>query len=1396
MANIDGGALSFKSVMENDQMNSAIEETLRRVQGLSDATVAGGKQMDKAFMQTADGIREALGQIGQACEMHEAKISELESQYNQLGREASAAFMAGRDEEYRAIQETQAGIRGEIAVRKQALEEARNLSNELDKEAAKREEEARLVQENAKAYETLRSQIKSVEKEMASMILQGEQNGLTADAVKATEAYQALMEELGRLNDINLDIKQQGKILANDEAKFQGFIQGLSGLSGAFSAATGAISLFAGENENLQKVMTKVQSVMAIAMGMQSVAQTLNKDSAFQLVTLNGLKEWWAGIVTKATVAEAAETAATGANTAAQQAQATATAQSTVAQGANTVATGAQTTAATAGAVANFTLAGAFRAVGLAIKSIPVFGWIITVISALIAVVAHFNNKAKEAKEAQAKLVEQHYKTIGSINELSEKWKRLGSDMEGKKKLIKESQKAFEDYGVVVRDVADAENLLVKNKTEFVNAQIAKAQSLALLQSDQYQDAMKKSLEAQLTLQDATKEWNETVGKRTGRKASTMEDFKYNAKDGKINRYTAPNASLDMLTAMKDAKEAEFEMQKIYGISEEFKKKHDKTMDSLNRAAIEKNKHTVAGRKVLLEQELEDLKTQRGQLVATDTKAIAEYDKRIKAKQAQIDKLESKGNTSSKTTSKSDKDPFIEQLEKRKAEYERYKKWVNSSNEDIQKAASTEFATLLKDGSSYKKFLENLQSKISLEPQNNQTAKQLSAIRNELAELSKVTVLDAFNESLQKELDGADSVLKRLDIIAQKRNELANDGSDIDEDKKQALDDAEKNALQKQEQETQKLLDDYASYLDKKIKLDLEYSNDLALLEKARANATTDEERRKIDAAISNRKKQYDKDSKLSGDSEYDQMLQTYRTFEQKKEDIIEEFSEKRKKAQEHGNTEMLAQLDKAQNEALSKLAIDEMKISPDWEKMFGNLDEIGTRELERLLATIEGKTAVLGIELSPEDFKVVQDKVKELKNEIKERNPFKALAQGFKDLKAATTDTDKVAALSGMFDSAAKAGNQLKGVISDVTSTLEALGVEGTEEVGAAMQALDGLASGAQDAIMGYMSGNPVQMVGGAIKAIGSVVNYFAGANDRRAERSIKKHQENVKNLQSAYKDLEWQISKALGSEVYKHQQASIENMKQQQRELDGMIRAEQSKKKTDNGKIKEWQERKKELDRSIADTMESISKDILQTDAKSAADQLGDALVSAFAKGEDAAKNFGDVVNNILKNAVLNQLKKNFLAHQMDGVLKDLEKKMGYWTGSGGNKEFIFDGLTPDEIADFKAKVEKATGEFKEAMKATGDLFKEIGLDNDTSLTGAVKGVSEETASIVAGQLNAMRINQGEANNMLRQQLSVLSQIAQNTSYNRHLEKLDGILSALKGQQNDPLRSQGLQQ
>ena len=67
-------------------------------------------------------------------------------------------------------------------------------------------------------------------------------------------------------------------------------MSGVSGLAGVFTTATGALSLFASENEDLARIQTRVQSVMAITMGLQQVFNTLNKDSAFRLVTVVRMK--------------------------------------------------------------------------------------------------------------------------------------------------------------------------------------------------------------------------------------------------------------------------------------------------------------------------------------------------------------------------------------------------------------------------------------------------------------------------------------------------------------------------------------------------------------------------------------------------------------------------------------------------------------------------------------------------------------------------------------------------------------------------------------------------------------------------------------------------------------------------------------------------------------------------------------------------------------------------------------------------------------------------------------------------------------------------------------------------------------------------------------------------
>ena len=1361
MANIDGGALSFKSILENDQMNEAIEETLRRVQGLSDATVAGGKRMDGVFEQTAVGIRQALGQIGQACEMHEAALVQLEGEYERLGREAASALSAGSVDAARAVQQQREAIRGEIAMRKQALTEARNLSDELEKEAQKRELATKQIEANAQAHQSLRGQIRALKEEMAQLVSQG--------IDEQSEAYKALVNELGRLQDIQGDIAQQGRILANDEAKFQGVIQGISGLSGAFSAATGAVSLFAGENENLQRVMTKVQSVMAIAMGMQTVAQTLNKDSAFRLVTLNGLKEWWAGIVAKSTAAEVAETTATVANTAARQAQTAATMQGTVAQGANAVAQGAQTTAAATGTVANLTLAGAFRTVGLAIKSIPVFGWLLAGLSAIVAISTHFASKAREARKAQEEftkaMIEGAYKPIGKIEELSAKYTALGNNIKEKEQFVKDNRKAFDDLGVAVNGVRDAENLLINNKEAFISSQIAKAK--AMLYTQEATEKIKKQMELQAEYEKMPDRVTVamTGGSAMGGYTTTTVNNSYKEK----KRKEIEALGNEIREGFKHAAEEE---------ANEYNK--------LTKAGIRSARTYAQGTVGAIEKAIAE-KQEALKHLKPNTAEFKKASKEIEALQKQIEKPARKSSGSSKKG----KDPFIEQLDKRKAEYEQYKKWLNSGDDILVKLASSEFKALLAQGATYIDYLKRQRDEILAIDAGERTKEQnknFRALNDRISEETKKTVLEAFNEELSAQLGNAKTTLEMLNIIAQKRKELASDDSELGEDKKKTLDDAEVNAVQKQEEEIKKLLEDHASYLDKKIQLDLQYNNDLALLERARAKATTDEERKKIDAAIANRTKQYAKDSKTSGDADYDKLLQTYRTFEEKKDAIIEEFNEKRARAVEHGNTDIIERLNKAQNEALSKLAIDELKLSPDWEKVFGNLDEVGTNELERLLASIEGKTAVLGVELSPADFKAIQDKVKELKDEIRERNPFKALTKSFADLKKATTDGEATAALSAMFDSAAKSGQQLKGIISDVTSTLEDLGVKGTEEVGHVIQAMEGLAEGAQNAVMGIVSGNPVQVVGGAIKAVSSVVKYFTSANDRRAERSIKRHQENVAGLTSAYKELEWQISKALSGSKYKHQQAAIDNMKQQQKELQGMIAAEGGKKRKDDGKINEWKERIKEIDRSIADTIDNMNKSLLDTDVKSVASQLGDAIVGAFESGKDAAAAWGESVKSIVNNVVKNLLIQKVLQEPIDRIIS---KYTSRWV----NKDGAFAGFDA-VLGDVNSLSRELTGLYPQLEQAIGALKNKLNItaaENDTSLTGAVKGVTEETASIVAGQMNAMRINQVEASAILRQQLTALNAIVQNTSYNRMLVEIHKELRAMNGGA-DPLRSQGL--
>lgn len=1484
MADIDGGGLSFVSDMDNSQLESAIQETLRRVQGLSDGFVGVGDTVDK----TVADIGTMLGQIGAECEKQETAIWKLEEDFESLKQLASQEWEKnGFSVEYKALKDKQKAIQGEITVRKQLLNELRNLSNELDSARDAMLAEQKAVNENAKAQTSLRARLRELKTEMVE---------LEAAGMRNTDRYREVREEAAALTDAWGDAQEQANALADDDAGFAGVMSGLTGLTGGFSAVAGMVGLFGGESENLQQIMLKTQSIMAVTNGLMQVSQALNKDSAFMLNTVGRLKEWWNGLLEVGRSAQVAETAAIQANSAAQAENATATGANTLAeeasaaanranaaargqataattantgvQAANTAATGAQAASATAGTAANIGLAGAFRMVGAAIKSIPVFGWILAGISALIALYSHFSSKASEAKKAQEEfsksMVENCYKPIGTIKDLSARWVELGDNLEAKKKFIEENRQKFDELGVSINGVTDAENLLDAKKDAFIEAQIEKAKAMTYVQL-----AMDKQKEALLKLEERDRE-NPNVVK-----------FGWS---GWYSPWKEKNEEYKALMAESDNLFAQARSHEQAGFN------------TLQEASIESTRQYAKGSLGAIEQAI-SLK-QAALKDLTDNTAYKNALAELAELQEQANKITGNKTNQFKVSgggggnggSGVKTDPFLEKLQKRKAEYDRFLKWVNSGDSVLIASANQEFAGLLAQGATYIDYLKRQRDQILAVDVANRTKaqnKQLRTLNDQIAEETKRTVLEQFNQELSEQLTNAKSVIEMLNIIERRRRELANDGTELDTGKKDILDEAEKNARNQAKEQTEDLLKEFASYTDKRRAIEEQFNKDIEMLTRARNAATTDADRASKDAAIANRRRKYAKDTEGTGDADYDKLVEQYTGYEQKRAAIAKKYDEQRRLAREHGDQEMLARIANAEQEELSKLSNEILTQSADWQLLFGNLEGLTTSTIERLIKNIEEQKIQFSGDFNPADLQAINEQLEKARGEIEKRNPFKALSNAFSELrrqmsdnKLLSNDNDPFLAelkakedeyklyqkwiqsgnkdlvqgsqdafagllsqggtyldylkgkkreLQGKIDMGVNVGNSmqvidalirkvesgksagdmmkdaLKDVFSNVGSTLslvsgtfdsvvqgmEKMGIAMDEETSAILGDIGGILSGASQAAEGIASGNPLAVIQGSITLLSSAFDLF-NSRDRRAEKSIKKHKKQIDILANAYKQLEWQINKALGGEVYKNQKAAIRNMQQQQAHLYGMINDERSKKHTDDGKIREYQEQIAELSRFIQDMLDEIANDLVQTNAKDFSSSLAENLVGAFEKGESAAKAFEDTVNEVLKNAIVNQLKKKFLEKQLQGALDNLTNSMGYWNGD----DFVFDGLTDAEIATFKQKVQAAANNFNQALGIYSDLFKDLTdeEDADTSLTGAVKGVSEETASLVAGQMNAVRINQLECKDILRQQLLVLNTIAANTAFNKHLAKIDQIITILEANGGDSLRSQGL--
>lgn len=199
------------------------------------------------------------------------------------------------------------------------------------------------IQKQFEKISTSSAPLKRQLRDLQAIMAQMNMNGLTN-----TAQFTEIAQYAGQVKDALGDAQQAISKYSSDTSTLDAVASGFQGISGAISFATGAMSLFGVENENVQQAILKVQSAMALLNGLQAIANTLNKDSALMLkLKAMGLLKTTAA-QTESTTATAANNAATAESTTATVASTTATAESTTATVANTQTIAANTVAQTA----------------------------------------------------------------------------------------------------------------------------------------------------------------------------------------------------------------------------------------------------------------------------------------------------------------------------------------------------------------------------------------------------------------------------------------------------------------------------------------------------------------------------------------------------------------------------------------------------------------------------------------------------------------------------------------------------------------------------------------------------------------------------------------------------------------------------------------------------------------------------------------------------------------------------------------------------------------------------------------------------------------------------------------------------------------------------------------
>ncbi len=628
-------------------------------------------------------------------------------------------------------------------------------------------------------------------------------------------------------------------------------------------------------------------------------------------------------------------------------------------------------------------------------------------------------------------------------------------------------------------------------------------------------------------------------------------------------------------------------------------------------------------------------------------------------------------------------------------------------------------------------------------------------------EVSFKSVVDDLRNQLSKALENTGSKFSVTDVLAMKEDDVKKQfGEGVILKLYQSINEESKKMRSESLENLLGMIEDYKDYAQKIKDIERNLQKDLADIESQRGQLGEEA----TDRLIAQRKKKASEDAASTKFEQFKSSEDWAKTFDDLDRLSSATLSRLIKNLEEFKNTtgqslkvnefkELVNVLKKLRDESESR---NPFKTLSDGIKEYAEATEKLKKAQKELGFIQDGGEVTTGVsETSHTETKKTDGGLSYQAKVVDKLTPkLKTLADAEKEVTDAQDEQNEASdKVQVGFGDIVDMANLLIGTLGDLGSAFDALGNDSMGDTLSTVQEVaGGLLNTAQSGatlFAGISSGNPMAIMQGAtgvVSGITGIIGSIAKAHDKKLDKAIQRSQLEVKKLSNDYKNLQSVIERQLGAVTQSQSKEMIANLQKQQEEVQKQMEAEQDKKDSDASKIEDYKQQYIELGEQIKYFYEDLASEQFGIDLKGWSDQISEALVNAFANGEDAAKAFDDTVADIMRNVIKEMISLNVIKPAMDKLRDYLFGDKGIFTDSsaGGTN------LTEQEAAGLMQQLGSLRGTISDSKKIWDYLnaaAKKMGISleetnaSNTLSKGIQENITEETANILASYINGIR-------------------------------------------------------